>query len=222
MTHRARAFTLIELLLAVAVTAILATTVYASLMIATKARDEATKTVGVNRELLLALDLVRRDLQFVPPPTGTLAGGFLGEDDNRADTITFTTTNTFLPPNDRLSDLINVELVLTEDTENTGSYMLVRNVTTNLLAPSTTQPQTQVLARGLTGWDVSYSDGTDWVDDWDSTQQNDTLPLAVRVTLYRPKPTNKRTIGDDDESITRIFLLPAGQRSDDLISGGAG
>ncbi len=222
MRRSPQGFTLIELLLAISVTAILATTVYASLMVATTARDKATEAVGANRTLLLALDLLRRDLQSVPPPTGTLAGGFLGEDDNRLDTISFTTANSFLPPKGRLADLINVELMLVNDDLTSGRYMLVRYVTTNLLAPSTTQPQAQVLARGLSGWDVSYSDSSDWIDDWDSTQQDDTLPLAVRITLYRPSPDNDRGLIEEDERVTRIFMLPAGTRGDSIFSGGFG
>ena len=168
MRPRNRAFTLIELILAIAITAILAATVYASLMIATTTRDKASSTIGKDRTLSLALELVRRDLQSVPPPTGEMAGGFLGEDDSQQDVISFTTANSFLPPDGKLSDLINVSLELAEDTDDSDTFMLVRYITTNLLAPATTDPEEQILARGLTGWNVEYSDGSDWVDDWDS------------------------------------------------------
>lgn len=223
MNRTRRAFTLLELLLAIAITAILAATVYASLMIATHTRDRAAEAVGKDRALTLALDLIRRDLQSAPPPTGTIAGAFIGTNDNAFDTISFTTTNTFLPPDGRLSDLINVNLLLMEDTggEDTRSMMLVREVTTNLLSTATTQPGAQVLARGITGLDLAYSDGADWLDDWDSTQHDNTLPLAVKVTLHHPAddPTG---YNDDDAQTSLIVMLPAGTRGDSLFSGSGG
>lgn len=221
MTRNDRAFTLLELLLAIAITSILAATVYASLMVATRTRDRASETVGKNRALRLALDLIRRDLQAVPPPTGTLAGAFLGEDVNQNDLVSFTTANAFLPPSGRLSDLINISIGLAEDSDDDRSFMLVRNITTNLLAPSTTDPQTQILARGLTGWDVAYSDGSDWLNDWDSTQNGNTLPLAVMIKLYH-QAQNAGGYLNDHEEITQIIMLPAGTRGDSIFSGVTG
>jgi general secretion pathway protein J len=217
MTRKHRAFTLLELLLAIAITSVLAATVYASLMVATRTREKAADTVGKNRELRLALDLVRRDLQAAPPPTGTLAGGFVGEDDNQNDVISFTTTNAFLPTDDRLSDLINVSISLAEDPDDDQTLMLVRGITTNLLSPATTEPTTQVLARGIIGWDAAYSDGSDWLDDWDSTQHDNALPLSARITLYHQDPNSS-----DDDQITLLIWLPAGQRGDSIFSGSAG
>lgn len=221
MKRTDRAFTLLELLLAIAVTAMLAATVYASLMVATHTRDLAADAVGRSRTLTLALGLVRRDLQSIPPPTGTLAGAFIGEDDNETDTITFTTANAYLPPDGRLSDLVNVRIALTGDTDDDRALMLVREVTTNLLSPTTTEPEIQVLARGVTGFDVSYSDGADWLNGWDSTQRDNTLPLAVKVTLNHA-PQDLTTYGGDDEQTSLIVMLPAGTRGDSLFSGSAG
>lgn len=223
MTRNHRAFTLLELLLAIAITAILAATVYASLMVATRTRDRAADAVGKDRALTLALDLIRRDLQSAPPPTGTLAGAFIGADDNGYDTVSFTTTNTYLPPNERLSDLINISLALIEDEEggDSRSMMLVREVTTNLLSATTTDPQVQVLARGITGFDIVYSDGSDWLGEWDSTQHDNTLPLAVRVTLHHATQDNDQYANDDAQS-SLIVLLPAGTRGDSVFSGSSG
>jgi type II secretion system protein J len=223
MSRVPRAFTLLELLLAIAITAILAATVYASLMVATHTRDRAAEAVGKDRALTLALDLIRRDLQSAPPPTGTMAGAFIGEDDNTFDTVSFTTTNTYLPPDGRLSDLINVSLLLLDDqdSDDSRSMMLVREVTTNLLSATTTEPQVQVLARGITGIDLAYSDGADWLDDWDSTQHDNTLPLAVKVTLYHPAES-KAEYDREETQTALIVMLPAGTRGDSIFSGSSG
>ncbi len=218
MNHPRRAFTLIELLLAITVTAILAATVYASLMVATRTRTKAIETVGKDRSLHLALDLVRRDLVAVPPPTGTLAGAFLGEDDNRFDLVSFTTANAFMPPDGKLSDLVNVSIGLADDPNNDRAFMLVRGITTNLLSATTTEPQTQVLTRGVTGFDVVYSDGSDWLDDWDSTQHDNTLPLAVQITLYH-RTDDDRSVPGQEQATSLIVMLPSGQRGDSIFSG---
>jgi type II secretion system protein J len=221
MKRGTRAFTLLELMLAIAITAILAATVYASLTVATRTRDRAAEAVGKGRAITLALDLVRRDLQSIPPPTGTMAGAFLGADDHELDEATFTTANAYLPPDGRLSDLINVRIALAEDPNDDRSIMLVREITTNLLAPSATEPQAQVLVRGVTGLNLQYSDGADWVDDWDSTQHDNTLPLAVKVTLHHtPQDTDEYT--SEDEQTSLIVMLPAGQRGDSVLSGTGG
>ena len=217
MSRPTRAFTLIELLLAITVTSILAATVYASLMVATRTRSKAIETVSKDQSIHLALELLRRDIVAVPPPTGTLAGIFLGEDDNHNDTLQFTTTNAFLPPDNRLSDLINISIGLADDPQSDQAYMLVREITTNLLSATTTDPQTQVLARGVSGFDAAYSDGADWLDEWDSTQHDNTLPLAVRLTLYHTDESEDPFA--DEMATTLIVMIPAGQRGDTLFSG---
>lgn len=223
MSRVPRAFTLLELLLAIAITTILAATVYASLMVATHTRDRAAEAVGKDRTLTLALNLIRRDLQSTPPPTGTMAGAFIGEDDNQFDTVSFTTTNSYLPPDGRLSDLINVSFLLLddEDSDDSRSMMLVREVTTNLLSATTTEPQVQVLARGISGIDFAYSDGADWLDEWDSAQHDNTLPLAVKVTLYHPVE-GKAKYDSDEAETSLIVMLPAGTRGDSIFSGSSG
>ncbi|MEZ6190652.1 MAG: type II secretion system protein GspJ [Phycisphaerales bacterium] len=128
-----------------------------------------------------------------------------------------------MPPDGRLSDLINVSLLLLQDenSEDSRSMMLVREVATNLLSATTTEPQVQVLARGITGIDFAYSDGADWLDDWDSTQHDNTLPLAVMVTLHHPEQ-GKDEYSNEDVPTSLIVMLPAGTRGDSIFSGSSG
>ncbi|MEZ6190651.1 MAG: prepilin-type N-terminal cleavage/methylation domain-containing protein [Phycisphaerales bacterium] len=92
MNRAPRAFTLLELLLAIAITAILAATVYASLMVATRTRDRAAEAVGKDRALTLALDLIRRDLQSIPRRPERLPGR------SSARTTTHSTRSASPPP----------------------------------------------------------------------------------------------------------------------------
>lgn len=42
----------------------------------------------------------------------------------------------------------------------------------------------EVVAEGLSGLDLSYYDGTEWLDSWDTTLDTEAgLPLAVRITI---------------------------------------
>src|SRR4051812_33755994 len=89
-----RAFTLLELVLAMAMVAILAATMYACMQVAYKARRSAEATVQPIRAATMAIDLVGQDLQSVLPPSGILRGPFSGSQQagpggTRADVVDF-------------------------------------------------------------------------------------------------------------------------------------
>lgn len=60
---------------------------------------------------------------------------------------------------------------------------LVRDVTSNLLADVQPPPDEEIICRHVVAFNLTYFDGTDWYDTWDSTQQGNVIPYAVRVTL---------------------------------------
>src|SRR5262245_60354212 len=98
MTARARqhGFTLLEVILAMLMASLLAVGMYQAMHVAFGARKTALSASDPIRAVAIAADLVRNDLQSVPPPTGILAGPFQGAhqsgpngSDN--DTLTFYT-----------------------------------------------------------------------------------------------------------------------------------
>lgn len=108
----------------------------------------------------------------------TCIGPFVGTDT----TVDFFTSGPE-PKAELQSDVREVEYVLVSDP--LGGQMLVRHVYTNVL-PVVTPPPTppdEVLCHGVVSFTLSYFDGANWVDAWDSVQQSDTLPVAVEVTL---------------------------------------
>ncbi len=181
----APAFTLIELVIAMSMVAVLAMSLYASMRIAFTAQSSADTSLEPPRTASLALNFLREDLQNALPPTGILAGAFLGYDgraDNGrdGDSIEFFST---APGKDHISangDIKKIELLVTDVD---GELSLVRRVTRNLLSEVESDPDEEILCRGVASFNLRYFDGTDWQDTWDSTTVDNTLPTAVEVTI---------------------------------------
>ncbi|HNS49127.1 MAG TPA: GspJ family type II secretion system protein [bacterium] len=186
---RNKGFTLLEMLLAMTMTALLASSLYASLRIGFRAREQSEKSLEPFRAAANAFDIMRRDLQSTPPPRGILAGPFLGLDGGEAlsesgyDSISF-----FTQPMGRLNaapGIIGLEYRL-EIPGGESEPALTRLVTTNLLAPETPAAETQVICRNVNEFNLRYFDGSEWFDNWDSTGQTDNLPRAVEISLELP------------------------------------
>src|SRR5438552_14961304 len=73
-----RGFSLLELVLAMAMSAMLALSLYTAMNVAFRAKRSAAAAVAPARTASLAADLVAQDLQSVLPPTGNLRGPFTG------------------------------------------------------------------------------------------------------------------------------------------------
>lgn len=202
-------FTLLEMLVALAIMGVLATSLCMSLHIAFRARRSAEAALAPANALTLALDFVRRHIESALPPTGVLAGAFVGEDKAdgstgiNSDTLTFFTN--VGDATGAQSDIRKVQLALVESDDG-ASRALALLVTTNLLATETPEPTQEILCRQVAGLSLRYFDGSDWYDSWDSTTRDNALPLAVEVTL------KLKIEGESDETpthaVTQIFSLP--------------
>ena len=178
-------FTMLEMLLAMTLMSILGASLYASLHIGFKARDSAKSALEPARKAEIVFELLREDIESALPPTGILAGSFLGEDVEEkvglnADILSFCSSGHHPEEDEQACDIRRVQFEVIEED---GERRLVRLITTNLLSPETIEPTEEVLCRGLLSFDVTYFDGLDWLDNWDSTLQDDMLPLAVEVTI---------------------------------------
>jgi hypothetical protein len=86
--------------------------------------------------------------------------------------------------------------------------VLVRRAKHTLLSPVDETVPDQVLCRNVRSLTLRYYDGTQWFDTWDSTGTDNTLPLAVEVTLeISPDPNSA---GAQPYNITRMVHLPCG------------
>ncbi len=207
------AFTLLELLVALVLMNILAASLYAGLHIAHRARDQALERLQPVRTAELTADLIRRELEAALPPTGIMAGAFIGEDGldqagRDSDILTFSAATNVVRPGERAGDLREVTLALL-DSEGTQGSALVRLTSTNLLAPEEPEPVEDVLCRGVRSFNLRYFDGSDWLEVWDSTAVENALPAAVEVTLGidgRPDPVTGSE--EHEQELCRVVLMP--------------
>jgi hypothetical protein len=115
---------------------------------------------------------------------GTQGGGQSG-----GDALYFYSTGYAPPHQSGLGEVKQVALMM----EQRNNVMcLVRQVWSNLLSPQaqTLTPDDEVICRYVQNFALQYYDGTQWVTAWDSTQYNNSLPVAVMVDFdYKPPST---------------------------------
>ena len=206
---RRRAFTLLELLLAISLTAVVAGSVLAMLRMGFTARRVTADAAGQTRSLTVALDQITRTMQGALPPVGILAGAFVGEDGGAdgSDAVSFYTS--IDPRGTQWGDIAKVEYRVQDDL---GQSCLVRICTRNLLSTRTPEEQTDVLCRKVSALNLRYFDGTDWYDTWDSAEQANALPTAVELELTL-QPTQTSTDAAE-ATLQRVLLLPCAAKTE--------
>jgi type II secretion system protein J len=210
--HQQHGFTLLELTLASVMAAVLALALYASMVVAFRARSSVLAQTEAVREAAIVLDLLERELQSVPPPTGVLAGPFVGyatgTSGAEADWVEFHALGMdTLDTQSHLSEgmrRVRLELRPAGD-----AGVLVRAVQRNLLGQVATASDEEVMSRSVRSFALRYYNGYGWQDEWDSTQLANRLPMAVEVTIELNHPTP----GDASRAYraTRIIPLSAGR-----------
>ena len=117
-------------------------------------------------------------------------------------------------------DFRHVELSV-ETIEGENEPVLMRRITTNLLASSGIVVREQVLCRRVKLFNVSYYDGSVWQDTWESSGQDNLVPLAAEVTLEF-FPEKKQSIeAPQSYRISRVFRIPCGRSAQTTESGAA-
>jgi len=219
-------FTLLELIVAMSLMVAVSSCLYTALYTGFRAYRSAQAAVEPTSAAINVIELIKQDIGGVLPPGGTLAGSFIGTDSGGlkgvdADSLEFYTTHVYVA--DTSSDgrtttaatntplvggIGKVALLLEEDSEKRdGTYLLLRQVTTDLLAPRQMEPEEQVLCRNVVSLNLRYFDGTGWVDGWDSTADANSLPLAVEVDLqigHKDKYSKER----QKRRLVQSFAIP--------------
>lgn len=216
-------FTLIEVILAVTVTAVITAALFTSMGGAFRTRSQAEDALSGRDAARAAVTFIRNDLHGVPPAGGRIGGVFIGEDQREsgnaeADRLTYVTTNPALKSDQDLADLRQIELELRRSADEPDYFYLARMVTGNLLAVQTPEPDVQVIARRVVSMSLRYYDAGVWRQEWDSTQRDNQIPGAVELTLVTA-PKLSRTPQDDRDredsyiTTTQIIRLPAAQEA---------
>lgn len=186
-SDRPTGFTLLELLIAIALMDVIALTLYSSMYIGFRAKKNSQTILRPHQTVTPVFEIMREDFASILVPDGILAGVFEGsnvpwEDGQDADTLSVYTAGYFPSDAEIASNVIKVQYALDHDRIR-EQIVLKRYTTKNLLSPGTVEPTEEIICRGLSGFDVKYYDGTAWLDEWDSATNDAQLPLGVQVTL---------------------------------------
>jgi len=225
-----KAFTLLELLVAMTLMVVTAACLYTALYTGFRAKRSAMSAVEPTSLAINAIELIKQDTHGVLPPGGTLAGAFLGTnardiDGEDADSLEFYTTHIYADNDHLAGGLGKIEMALEEDSDDSDSYQLMRRVTTNLLSPRTVDPEEQVLCRNVKSLNLRYFDGDGWLDEWDSTADANSLPLAVEIDIQVLHNATSSSTESQTRRLTQCFVIPCGgakQEESESENGGTG
>jgi type II secretion system protein J len=194
--NKMHAFTLIEMVLAIGVAAMVLIAINTALFAALRLRNATTDVVDTATPIDQAVTFIRRDLQCVVTPTNGTSKILSG--DFRAGNVSspgvpepvaiemFTATGA-LSANAPWADIQRVTYELKQPTDrNAVGKDLVRSVVRNLLTMTTPEVQDQLMLSGVQTIKFTCFDGAQWQETWDTTGLTSTytnLPLAVRVDI---------------------------------------
>jgi type II secretion system protein J len=223
----ARAFTLIEVLLAVGIFAIVLFAVNTVFFSALKLERATNRAVDERLPLNQAFAILRQDLQgAVQPmtnsyllPRGFKSGGRSSFGSTANASLEFYTTTGVISDDAPWSDLqkVRYELVASADRADSKGQDLVRVVTRNVLATSTTQEEEQTLVGDVESVEFLCYNGSDWRSTWDSSGGDAGLPLAVRVRIQLA--ANDPTVKLSREPLELLVPITAQSLTNTLAGG---
>jgi type II secretion system protein J len=184
-----RAFTLIEVTLALAVSAIVLAAMGGVFYSAVRLRERTMAMVDEAAPLQQAANFLRQDLKGAVPPGGAIAGalqsGVVSGNFGQNDGIEIYTTTGSLNDSAPWADIQKVTYQLQDSTTGPrgGGRELIRSVTRNLLSTAIEEVEDQWLLGNVQDLQFAYFDGAVWQDAWNATMGQTNLPLAVRVRI---------------------------------------
>ncbi len=189
IASRIEGFTLVEVLVATMMGAVLLAAVNTLLYGAMRMRNHTEETIRANYPIQPALAMIKKDLMNIVPPEGTLTGTMTGEMQGgfsqRQDTLTFYSSTGDMSSADPWGYVQKIEysLMKNQNKFQRDEIDLVRSVTRNLLSTVEMTPVNFVLLRNVQMLELSYYDGEAWQTSWDSSTADPTLPTAIQVRL---------------------------------------
>lgn len=193
--HASRAFTLLEILIAVAAFAIVLAAINTVFYSALRLRNRTTQSIEESLPVQQMVMVIQRDLSNLVLPGGTLTGPLQSTPTTSAtNTMSlgpeigqvspdFYTSTAKLDETIPWAELQKVAYLLVEPTNRVAGRDLVRAVTRNLLPVTDTEPERQWLLSGVENVVFSYYDGYSWDEVWDSETEETPLPLAIKVEI---------------------------------------
>jgi type II secretion system protein J len=204
-----RAFTLVEVLLALAICAIVLVAINAVYATAVRLRNKTSIAVDEAAPINQTFEILRRDLKSTVGPGGFLAGdfkcgaqtmgasmGLSGEAGGSG--LDFFTATGQLSDSAPWGDLQEVLYELKTPTDRDQAGMdLVRCVNRNILSTGTQTPDVQYLMSHVETVQFDCYDGTQWRNTWDTSSGDTNLPTAVRVRIQLAAKEGEDTRGKE-------------------------
>jgi general secretion pathway protein J len=192
-----RAFTLIEVMIAIAILAGIALSIYGAFSGMRRSKEGIERLNDRHREGRLAMSRMVRELQSaylsahepIAPVQAVQKTAFIGSNGSPGDRIDFVTfSHRRLLEDSKETDQAEVSYFTGTDLEKTGRVNLLRRVSSEIDLLPDEGGKVEVLATDVDLFEVEYLDAVtgQWQDRWDTTQateQGGRLPLQVRLTL---------------------------------------
>ncbi len=205
---RSRGFTLIEVLLAALIGAMVLTVLYASFFQIINAKDSAESELELYHEVRIIFSKMTEDLAMAFPmgmiysvKGSSPSSFFVGEVEGKNSSVAFTALSHKRGINSPDSDQALISYFL-EPVPDSDLFFLMRGE--NPRIGSTSVAIQYPLSESVVGFNLTYlsGDGEEFIDVWDSSQTN-SLPKAVDVTL------TMRSSRGEDVVFNSLILIPS-------------
>ncbi len=195
MANGNRGFTLVEILLAVALSALLMTIVYWTYFSINKSIDAATENQEALETGRILTELIKRDIRGISPARFRLAGKTEIVEGRAFGDMEFVTTAVLDGDPVRLRK-VGYSLVANEK----GERIFIRRESRNLDDTLNDTAKSFELSRIVNGFRVEFYNGTQWVATWDSGGGGN-APKQIRVTIDVTDAKGKTRTFTAEESI---------------------
>ena len=191
---RSGGFTLIEILIAISIMAIVLVAIHAVFFGALRLRERTLDAIESSLPVEEALQTMQHDLANIVVSTNGTNGSFFGalQTTNPTNTLPgqigpdFNTSSGELDGMSPWGNVEKIDYLLASPTNGTSGpgRDLIRAITRNLLpiAQPAQPDEKHTLLSGVQNLTFLYYDGTQWDAAWDTTQQTN-LPLAIKVQI---------------------------------------
>jgi len=198
-----RGLTLVEIVVAIAILALIGTIAFSSLTTTMGVREAMEEAGGSKRAARTTMSTIVRELRLAYMTKNTAAIQsyrtiFVGRDDDDTDQLWFATLAHQRRYRDsRECDQGEVTLFTEPDPDKSELLVLYHREGPRIDHEPDKDGAIMPLARGVTRFDLSYLDPKtgEWKDEWDTTkaEQANTLPRAVQIVLglASPDPNDK-------------------------------
>jgi len=202
---KSEGFTLIEILIAVAILGVIMTIVYGSFVQTRKVIGAAEESVEGYREIRAAFRLMTHDIAMAYISTSKSTSApiidwkeytpFVGTDDyatgHPADSLSFAafshrprTPDATESDQNEIGYFLRREVATLDESEGEEESSLMRREKKRIDLSPTTGGRVREVAGGILGIDFRYLDKNGaWFESWDSRSSADPLPRAVEITL---------------------------------------